>query len=83
VEARYFYGAQLIRYAADAEQPHDDMYVLEALGLRILVRRRHDGSYVHIDTREAMDRPGLPLHVEVNHAGEATHGDAPRPETTS
>jgi hypothetical protein len=75
VEARYFYGAQLIRYAADDEQPQSDMYVLEALGLRILVRRRAGGSYVHVDTKKAIDRPSLPLAVEVNHSGEAVYRD--------
>jgi hypothetical protein len=76
VEARYFYGAQLVRYAADGEQPNSDMYVLEALGLRILVRRRAAGSYVHVDTKEAIDRASLPLYVEVNHGGETIHRDA-------
>lgn len=57
------------------------MYVLDALGVSLLVRQRADGVYVHID-RDAESAPpagtdDLPLIVEVNNGGENVYGEEP------
>lgn len=55
------------------------MYVLEALGVSIIVRDRADGLYVHLCTVDAETprrQPHLPLVVEVNNGGENQYGEA-------
>jgi hypothetical protein len=72
-----FFGAELRWFSADEEEnDHSDMYVLDALGISTLVRRRADDTYIHIDTLELPGPPRMPLAVEVNNGGEAIHGDA-------
>lgn len=52
------------------------MYVLDVLGLNIIVRERDDSIYVHVDGDSVTEatRPGLAIAVEVNNGGEAIHG---------
>ncbi|MFG2076906.1 DNA-directed RNA polymerase subunit alpha C-terminal domain-containing protein [Nonomuraea maritima] len=53
------------------------MYVMEALGVSMLVYVRKDGSgtYVHVEDEGIPEGRG-PLLVEVNNSGENTYGDA-------
>lgn len=53
------------------------MYVLDVLGLNIIVHENEDVVYVHIDSNDAVteaSRPGLSIAVEVNNSGETIHG---------
>jgi hypothetical protein len=64
-----------VRVYPQAEGTDDasDMYVLDALGVTLLVRRRTDGSTrVHIDT-DGIDAFHGPLRYEVRSGGE--YGD--------
>jgi len=71
---RITYGAAtLTRYLADAGSPASDMYVLDLFGLRVLVRLRDDGTFIHIDTQDSAQPPLMPLAVEVNNGGESTY----------
>lgn len=85
VETVNFHGAELVWCPADADAPHSDTFAVEALGLSILVRRRADDSYVHIDTVHVHEDAVLPLVVEVDGGGERTYetstGPAAGPRT--
>jgi len=72
--AEISYGvATIYWYLACEHAPHSDIYVIDVLGLRILIRRRAAGTCVHIDTQDSAQPPLLPLAVEVNNGGENTY----------
>lgn len=48
------------------------MYVMDALGVSVLVREREDGTYVHIEDEGVVRKP---LLVEVDNGGEHSYGD--------
>ncbi len=72
-----FFGAVIQWFPPDEGMPHSPMFVMDALGLSILARQREAASYVHIDTLETAEAPLLPLAVEVDNGGEATHRGIP------
>jgi hypothetical protein len=49
------------------------MYVLDVLGVSLLIRQREDGVYVHIDGDADSQQVSPVLLVEVNNGGEAKH----------
>lgn len=62
----------------EGERDLGRMYVLEALGVSLLVRERQDGTYVHVENEGVVREP---LLVEVNNGGENAYGEdsAPHP----
>jgi hypothetical protein len=70
------FGAAVQMYPPDrAEGDLGPMYVLDALGVSVLVRERHGDVYVHVDDDSATERPGdKPLTYEVNNSGQHTLG---------
>ena len=72
-------AAPASRYPATAEHPDSDMYAVEVLGLRVMVRRRAGGSCIHVDTRRTAEQPVMPLDVEVNDSGTVSYESAPAP----
>jgi hypothetical protein len=75
-----FHDATVSWYPKDARPGADpggmpsDMYVLDALGVSVLVRRRSASTYVHIDTIDtATGQPLSPVLVEVNNGGESEY----------
>jgi hypothetical protein len=49
------------------------MYVLDVLGITVLLRQRADGVYVHLDGDATSDAVSSTLLVEVNNGGEQEH----------
>ena len=70
-----FFGAEIRWYPANQEEDdHSDMYVVDVLGLSIVIRRRAGDTYIHVDTQETAEQPRLPLAIEVDNGGEAAYG---------
>lgn len=55
----------------DNERDLGRMFVLEALGVSLLVRERQDGTYVHVEDEGVIRKP---LLVEVDNGGEHPYG---------
>jgi hypothetical protein len=74
-----FHDAKLAWRSKDEEPEPDpvgmptDVYAVEVFGLTVLIRQRHESTYVHIDTSESGQDPLMPLVVEVNNGGEAVY----------
>lgn len=76
--AVYFGHATCWFYPPDP-QDLSGHYWLSVLGVELMVRRRHDGTYVHFET-DALAGPDRPLIVEVDNSGPNYYGD---PQGTS
>lgn len=71
------HGCELRVWEPDAAQnDRGRMYVLDALGVTLLVREREDGTYVHVDDDGDTHPFTGPLLVEVNNGGEHAYGEA-------
>jgi hypothetical protein len=68
------FSAALVGWVpSDADMPAGDAYSLEAFGVEVILRRRADTTYLHVDTLHTAEPPLMPLEVEVNNGGETSH----------
>ncbi len=67
-----------VRVLPRSEQVGDrsDIYVLDVLGLTVLVRVRDGDTFVHIDGDGMGEIQRMPVVVEVFNGGESSHGEA-------
>lgn len=53
-----------------------DLFWLNALGVEVMVRRRNDGTFIHVDS-EALPRAHRPVLIEVDASGTTEYGEGP------